>query len=269
MRRMMICLTLLVSISLSATAFGYFSDSVYIPDIETFMQIGGNFSPQVSRDGSVRCFTSSMSGVTQMYRVEDNWPVQLTFFPDGVDYYRLSHDGKWAIAGAAIGGSEQTNLHLVEVATGRTESLTDYEEVQISGPIWSADDSRIYYRSNEANKKDFHAFEMTMGSGIAKPVFVQEGYNGPAMLSHDGNYLITYRYNSNVDNNLFMVSLAEGTSEVLTEHEGTSLYDPAGFSADGKTLAYWDQGYIGPIYTTSINLTVLQLDKGALPIYQR
>ncbi len=40
-------------------------------------------------------------------------------------------------------------------------------------------------------------------------------------------------------------------------------------TADGKTLAYWDQGYIGPIYTTSINLTVLQLDKGALPIYQR
>jgi len=31
----------------------------------------------------------------------------------------------------------------------------------------------------------------------------------------------------------------------------------------------WSQGYIGPVYTTAINLTILQLDNAALPIYQR
>ncbi len=31
----------------------------------------------------------------------------------------------------------------------------------------------------------------------------------------------------------------------------------------------WTQGYIGAVYTTSINLTILQLENGALPIYQR
>lgn len=31
----------------------------------------------------------------------------------------------------------------------------------------------------------------------------------------------------------------------------------------------WNQGYIGPTYTTAINLTILQLEKGYLPIYQR
>lgn len=36
-------------------------------------------------------------------------------------------------------------------------------------------------------------------------------------------------------------------------------------SADGS----WIQGYIGPVYTTAINLTILQLDSAALPIYQR
>jgi hypothetical protein len=38
--------------------------------------------------------------------------------------------------------------------------------------------------------------------------------------------------------------------------------------SDGK-LNYWDQGYIGPIYTTAINLTILQLEKAFLPLYQR
>ncbi len=38
---------------------------------------------------------------------------------------------------------------------------------------------------------------------------------------------------------------------------------------DGEPGAFWDQGYIGPIYTTSLNLVILQLDQAALPIYQR
>ena len=37
---------------------------------------------------------------------------------------------------------------------------------------------------------------------------------------------------------------------------------------DGRH-AYWNQGYIGPIYTTAVNLTILQLEKATLPIYQR
>lgn len=36
-------------------------------------------------------------------------------------------------------------------------------------------------------------------------------------------------------------------------------------SADGS----WNEGYIGPVYTTALNLTILQLDNGYLPIYQR
>ena len=31
----------------------------------------------------------------------------------------------------------------------------------------------------------------------------------------------------------------------------------------------WKEGYIGPVYTTAINATILQLDKAYLPIYQR
>ncbi len=32
---------------------------------------------------------------------------------------------------------------------------------------------------------------------------------------------------------------------------------------------YWNQGYIGDVYTTSLNLTILQLENAYLPIYQR
>lgn len=36
-------------------------------------------------------------------------------------------------------------------------------------------------------------------------------------------------------------------------------------NADGS----WSSGYIGPVFSTAVNLTILQLDKGILPIYHR
>jgi len=40
-------------------------------------------------------------------------------------------------------------------------------------------------------------------------------------------------------------------------------------ATEDKVGVVWNQGYIGPIYTTAINLTILQLENAALPIYQR
>lgn len=36
-----------------------------------------------------------------------------------------------------------------------------------------------------------------------------------------------------------------------------------------EKAAYWQQGYIGSVYTTSLNLIILQLENAYLPIYQR
>jgi hypothetical protein len=38
---------------------------------------------------------------------------------------------------------------------------------------------------------------------------------------------------------------------------------------EGGKGVMWDQGYIGTVYTTALNLIILQLDNATLPIYQR
>lgn len=220
-----------------APAFAAFTDSVYIPDIETFMQVGSNGSPQVSSDGSVICFSSSMSGVSQVYRLKANgWPEQLTFFPDGADFYNLSHNGKWIVAGAAWGGSEQTNLHLVEVATGRTEPLTNVDKVQIANPLWSYDNQKIYYRTNEANGRDFHIHEMNIATRATRPVLVQEGYHAPHTISKDGAWLVAVKYPSNVDSDMYLVNLGSGEVTHLTPHEGNAIFSASAFALDNSFL---------------------------------
>jgi hypothetical protein len=50
-------------------------------------------------------------------------------------------------------------------------------------------------------------------------------------------------------------------SKLLREATDVKLGDRAGVQ--------WTQGYIGPVYTTALNLIILQLDNACLPIYQR
>lgn len=222
---------------LTGAARAKFSDSLYIPDIETFMQIGGNGNPQASVDGSVICFTTNQSSVTQVYKLlPTGWPDQLTFFPDGISFYTLARDGKWIIAGAAWGGSEETNLHLVEVATGRTEPLTNVKDVQIADPLWSYDGTKVYYRSNEANGKDFHVFELDVVTRAKRPVLAQEGYNTPNIISKDGKWLVTAKFPSNVDADLYLLNLQSGAVEHLTPHEGNALYRAAAFAPDNSFI---------------------------------
>ena len=47
----------------------------------------------------------------------------------------------------------------------------------------------------------------------------------------------------------------------------SSMYEhlKANQNADGS----WTSGYVGPVFSTAVNLTILQLERGALPIYQR
>ncbi|HJT35506.1 MAG TPA: prenyltransferase/squalene oxidase repeat-containing protein [Pirellulales bacterium] len=61
----------------------------------------------------------------------------------------------------------------------------------------------------------------------------------------------------------------------VSYREGAKTWDEyrdkvyAKLVAEASPNGSWTQGYIGPVYTTAINLTILQLENGTLPIYQR
>jgi hypothetical protein len=47
------------------------------------------------------------------------------------------------------------------------------------------------------------------------------------------------------------------------------LRDATQVNIGDKTGVQWSQGYIGPVYTTALNLIILQMENDFLPIYQR
>jgi hypothetical protein len=148
------------------------SKGEYIPDIATFLNIGGNSPAGYSWNGESVFFRSSMSGASQIYRItEDGWPYQLTTFDDGVDFFILSYGGTMGIIGASIGGSEQSQLYLMDAKTGRVLQLTSFEDVQTGSVTWARDDRSIFYRSNQENGRDFFIYRMDIATGEDKKIF--------------------------------------------------------------------------------------------------
>ena len=53
------------------------------------------------------------------------------------------------------------------------------------------------------------------------------------------------------------------------EIEAKLLREATEVKLGDRTGVQWKQGYIGPVYTTALNLIILQLENACLPIYQR
>ncbi len=213
----------------------------YIPDIGTFMQIGSATPAGYTWDGKTVFFRSSMSGASQIYRLtEEAWPYQLTTFEDGIDFFSLSWGGDMAIVGASVGGSEQSQLYLMDTETGRTYQLTDAHNIQFGSVVWAKDDRSIFYRSNEENGRDFFIYRMDITTSNYTKVFGDtagvRGYIAIADLSQDGNKLILYNYTSNVNNDLYLLNLVTGDYQKLNDDDLDVLYETPTLMPDNKTI---------------------------------
>jgi dipeptidyl aminopeptidase/acylaminoacyl peptidase len=230
----LLCLALMVPVSGSADTLM----SGKAPDIETFMQIGFSGNPRISIDGGYLFFISNSPGVSQIFRMDlkNRWPYQLTVFPEGVDFYSLSEDGKYIVCGVAWGGNENSQLWLLDAATGQAEALTEAPEVRFGNASWSPDSKTIYYRSNEANGKDFFIYAMDLSSRKTKLIADLPGWNNPGDVSSDGRYLLVTHWDSNTNSEIHMIDLQNGNRTHLTEHEGQAVFYAGQFDRDTQSL---------------------------------
>ncbi len=218
----------------------YFKTEEFIPDIETFMQIGYASQKCFSPDGETIYFTNSFSEISQLYRISEKepYPYQLTFMKNGISYPTMSPDGKWIIFLADQDGNEQYQLYLMDAKTGRFEPLTNKPMVRYGTPVWANQSAKIYFRANLDNPQHFNIYEMDLNTRKIKPLVVEPGYFGPSVISKDDRYLIYYEYKSNVNVFLSMLDLETGKKKLLNPHKGDVLSWAVTISGDNRTLYY-------------------------------
>jgi dipeptidyl aminopeptidase/acylaminoacyl peptidase len=215
------------------------SESVAVPPIETFMQIGSATGGQITQDGSMLFFSTSISGVDQVYRLmPSGWPYQMTVFTDGIDFFKVSPAGRWVVVGASVGGSEQADLFLIDTATGMLSTLKQDEKVRHGSPLWSNDEKYLYFSSNEENMRDFMLYRMEISSRKIEKVWHKDSWNGVSDISADGNKLLAGHWISNMNSDFFLIDLVDGSEVLLTEHQDDYVFDYGRLTPDAKYLYF-------------------------------
>ena len=217
--------------------------------IEQFLNIRSATSPSFSPDGRFLAFLTNITGVAQLWQVpaEGGWPTQLTFTRESVRSAHYSPVRHEIIYSMDTGGNERTQLyHLRGVAGGSdhgigegwtSTDLTRHPEAIHSFGGWSHDGEEIAFSANREEQSRFDIYVQKPGDKEAKLVERGPGgYYTALAWSPDDRQLLVQHMESNFNQNLFVLDVADGKSRRVTVHDGDAQYHSPGWSADGKFI---------------------------------
>lgn len=210
-----------------------------VTGIEPYIKMRWPDSAQLAADGTLY-YRYNPDGISQLYKVAPGKSqadaVKLTSFKDGIGSYSLSDDGKYIAITAAVGGSEQFALYLMDTATGKLDTLFSDPSKVYASPVWRRDSKAIAYRANDESPSDFHVSIYDIATKSTKKAFAGKGHHDAADFSVDGSKLVVAKTNSATHTQLFEVTLATGESREITPANEKWAYEPIGYGPGDKTF---------------------------------
>lgn len=204
------------------------------PTISEFLKVRTPNSVRVAPDGSVY-MRDWPDGVNQLYRkARDASPAdqgkRLTNFTDGLSSYAISPDGKWIVLSAASGGSEQTDLHLLNTANDQIKPLFENPNIVYDIDVWLHDSSGFIYHANDESPRDFYIYHYDLASGKSRRLLARPGSWQASDITRDGQRLLVGVFRSISDGRTYELNAATGE---LTDLSATPENEPTLNTAAG------------------------------------
>lgn len=216
---------------------------------------GGAGAPALSPDGKWCVFTSSASGVSQLWKVPAKatpdgsayWPDQLTFFTDAIGGAQYSPDGNWLLFFMDHNGDERRQMYLMSSSGGQVDSLTKNPKAMFGG-FFSGDGRSIYYYSNERNEAYYDIFRLDLASRKSTLLHQSDHQNGLLRVSPDNRWLFIGRDSGNANDWVYVKDLQlqspADVPRLLTPHREPANYNGFHVSLDSKRLYFFtNQGH--------------------------
>ncbi len=202
--------------------------------IQDFLEVCSASNPSFNFDGSKICYLSNISGMNQIYVVSsgDGQAEQITSYEDPVSFASFSPVKDEIIFGKSHGGDEQTQLYLYSLETKTVRALTDNPKVKYNLSQYSRDGRFIAYSHNERNGTDFDVCIMDMESGAVECVYDKGGSCYAGSFSPKSSYLIIRKQYSNLDVDLYLLSLKDKSLKLLTPHTGSAYFGSVSWLPD-------------------------------------
>jgi len=208
--------------------------------LETYIQISSASRPQAPPQGGVY-FISDLRETPQLFyqKASGQWPTQMTFFPDGVPYFRVSPDGEKILVATHQGGDEQYNIYLLEPRQAlRLTPLIVDRQSRVESVAWSSDSKWFAYTSNARNKTDMDLYKFELRSGKSELLAELNGSHNATDVSPDGKKITVTNYRSVTDSDVLIWDLATKTSIRIAKKAGDSRDYEGMFTADSKNILY-------------------------------
>jgi dipeptidyl aminopeptidase/acylaminoacyl peptidase len=193
------------------------------------------FSP----DGSEVAYSTNISGQFNLWRQSSDggYPHQLTTFEDRtVREIAWSPDGQTILFTADRDGDEFHQLYLMPARGGWPRQVTNAGAVQhyLATEPWSPNGRTISYAGNDREPADQDVVLRDVAGGEAGRPLAGDATYFPVAWSPDGRRLTAVEYRSNTDSDVHLVSLDDGSTRVLTAHEGEVRYVAGPWMVDGS-----------------------------------
>lgn len=166
---------------------------------------------------------------------------QLTFADEPVRTASISSDGSVFLFQKDAGGNEVNQIFALE--NGRPKMLTDGKSRNRLGP-WSNSGKFFAFGSNKRTGiyNDIYLMNPKNPSKAVMLIASSAGGWFPIDFSPDDTKLLVFNYVSVTDNQLYLIDIANSSSQKLTNSAQPVAYDGLKFAPDGKLWAASDEG---------------------------
>ena len=195
-----------------------------------------------TEDGKGLYITTRFGDVDQLHRVDMPGGArhQLTFYNEPIGGISRQPDGKRLLFTRDAGGSEFSQIFLLDPETGGAPMLTDGES-RNGAAVWDRDGRRIAYQSTRRNGASNDIWMMEPDEPESARVILESPdgtWWGPAEFSATGNQLLATNYVSIEDSRAHLVDLDSGDVTLLAGgDDNISTNYPLAF--DDEADGFW------------------------------
>ncbi len=206
--------------------------------ITTYLTVPRAHGPTWSPSGTSLAFLSDQTGIDQVWLLPSltSQPQQLTSFTDRVGLVSWSPDGSHLLATVDSGGNEHDQLYLLSTTGTAPLALTRSPHVIHHFGAWSPNGAALCYSSNQRHPAFFDVWTMDLQTQTTHCVLAQDASLLAEAWSNDARFLLVTRFNSETDLDLLLLSVEDGSSRLLTPHEGEATYMYPRFSPNDRSL---------------------------------
>jgi dipeptidyl aminopeptidase/acylaminoacyl peptidase len=219
-----------------------------VNDLNQFQNVRSANFRDWTENGRGVYISTRFADVNQIHRVDmpGGARQQITFYKEPVSGVSRQPGGRNLIFTRDTGGSEFTQIFMLDPADGSTKLLTDGES-RNGATVWDRQGRRLAYQSTRRNGASNDVWLMDPMDPESSEMILESPdgtWWGPAEFSESGSKLLISNYVSIADSRVHLLDLDSRQNELLAGGtENTSANLPVGFDeGDGGFFFVTDQG---------------------------